>query len=94
MSKSNRRTFLKAAGAATGAAFVGAVPGVAEAAEAHTRELVHEPTRLPQEPLVAVVRDARRSEVTIVSGLHETTYRDRALVKSLLEAAKSRGGVA
>ena len=94
MSKTNRRSFLKAAGAATGAAIVASVPGVAEAAGEHPRELVEEPSTLPKEPLVAVVRDARKSEVTIVSGLHKTTYRDRALVKRLLEAARSHGGAA
>jgi hypothetical protein len=93
MSKTNRRTFLKAAGAATGAAVIGTVPGVADAAS-ESRELVKEPSKLPQEPLVAIVRDARTSEVTIVSGHHRTTYRDRALVKRLLEAARSHGGVA
>jgi hypothetical protein len=94
MSKTNRRSFLKAAGAATGAAMIGSVPGVAEAASEPSRELVREPSKLPKEPLVAIVRDSRKSEVTIVSGLHRTTYRDRALVKRLLEAARSHGGVA
>jgi TAT (twin-arginine translocation) pathway-exported protein len=94
MSRTNRRTFLKAAGVATGAAIVGTVPGVAEAASEPSRELVKEPSRLPQEPLVAIVRDARKSEVTIVSGLHRATYRDRALVKRLLDVARSHGGVA
>jgi hypothetical protein len=92
MSKTNRRTFLKAAGAATGAAIVGTVPGVAEAAS-ESRELVQEPSKLPAEPLVAIVRNPRKSEVTIVAGLHEATYRDRALVKRLLDAARAKGEV-
>ena len=94
MSKTNRRTFLKGAGAAAGAAVIGTVPGIAEAASEPSRELVKEPSKLPQEPLVAIVRNARTSEVTIVSGQHRTTYRDRALVKRLLDAARSHGGVA
>jgi TAT (twin-arginine translocation) pathway-exported protein len=93
MSKTNRRTFLKAAGAATGAAIIGTVPAVAEAASEPSRELVEEPSKLLAEPVVAIVRDARKSEVTIVSGRRETTYRDRALVKRLLDAAKAHGGV-
>jgi hypothetical protein len=93
MSKTDRRTFLKAAGAATGAAVIGTVPGVADAATESSRELVQEPSKLPQEPLVAIVRDHRKSEVTIVSGLKETTYRDRTLVRRLLDAAKSHEGV-
>jgi hypothetical protein len=33
------------------------------------------------------VRDARRGEVTVLSGTTEKTYRDTALVKRLLAAA-------
>jgi translation initiation factor 1 (eIF-1/SUI1) len=93
MSKSDRRMFLKAAGAATGAAIIGTVPGVAEAAAEPSRELVKEPSKLQAKPIVAIVRDTRNSEVTIVSGLRETTYRDRALVKRLLAAARAHGEV-
>ena len=32
-------------------------------------------------------RDAKRGEVTVMSGTSETTYRDRALVKRLMDAA-------
>jgi TAT (twin-arginine translocation) pathway signal sequence len=88
MRKSSRRTFLKTAGVATGAAIVGSVPGVAGATEEPGSEVVGKPSRLPKQPIVAVVRDARTGEVTIHSGLRETTYRDPALVKRLLRAAK------
>ena len=44
-------------------------------------------TPTPPEPVVAYVRDAKSGEVTVVSGTSETTYRDRALVKRLLDAA-------
>jgi hypothetical protein len=36
---------------------------------------------------MAYVRDARRGEVTVMHGTSETTYRDRGLVKRLLDAA-------
>ena len=48
---------------------------------------------MPAEPLVAYVRDVERGEVTVVSGTHETTYRDKALVKRLVKAAGRPKGV-
>ena len=36
---------------------------------------------------MAIVRDAKRGEVTVMSGTNEVTVRDRALVKRLLKAA-------
>jgi hypothetical protein len=44
-------------------------------------------SRAPREPVIAYVRDAARGEVTVLSGTTETTYRDRALVQRLLDAA-------
>ena len=41
----------------------------------------------PAEPVTAFVRDARRSEVTVLFGQNETTYNDPVLVKRLLDAA-------
>ena len=41
----------------------------------------------PEEAVVAIVRDAKRGEVTVMSGEREVTYRDKALVKRLLKAA-------
>ena len=46
---------------------------------------------MPEEPLVAYVRDAERGEVTVTSGTTEHTYRDRALVQRLLRAARQEG---
>ena len=46
---------------------------------------------VPEEPLVAYVRDAKRGEVTVTSGTSERTYRDRALVQRLLRAAGKKG---
>ena len=43
---------------------------------------------LPAEPVMAFVRDAARGEITVMSGLRETTYRDPALAKRLLDAAR------
>ena len=101
MSTFSRRTFLKTAGTATGAALIGTLPGVAQASSETTPEVVASSSPIPKEPLVAILRDAGTSEVTIVSGLHETTYRDAALVKRLVKAAarhekreRGRGGVA
>jgi hypothetical protein len=37
--------------------------------------------------VVAYVRNAKRGEVTVMSGTREVTYRDPALVKRLLKAA-------
>ena len=83
-----RLSFLKAsAGAAAGAAAIG-VPAAVVASQDKAVEM--EPsTKTPPEPLMAYVRDAQRGEVTIVSGTTETTYRDRTLVKRLLDAAPS-----
>jgi hypothetical protein len=44
---------------------------------------------LPAEPVMAYVSDAKRGEVTVLSGLRETTYRDPALARRLLKAARS-----
>jgi hypothetical protein len=89
MSTFSRRSFLKTAGAAAGAAVIGVSP--AAAAHEQAPELVTDPSPLPGEPLVAYVRDAARGEVSVLSGLHETTYRDPALVKRLLRAAGHHG---
>jgi hypothetical protein len=95
MSKLTRRSFLKTAGVATGTALVSASPIAAAATPEHPAELVANPSALPHEPLVAVVRDAGASEVTVMHGTREVTYRDPMLVKRLLKHAapqKSRKG--
>ena len=88
MSTFSRRSFLKTAGVATGAALIGGVPAAAGAAGEHTPEIVVKPSPLPQEPLVAYVRDARKGEVTVVSGLRETTVRDPLLAKRIEQASR------
>src|ERR1700745_3580478 len=97
MGNLSRRSFLKGAGLATGAAIVGASPIAASAEIEEAPEVVASPSALPKEPLVAYVRDARKSEVTVLHGTEEVTYRDPALTKRLLKAAdrgKGRPGEA
>jgi len=90
MNKVSRLSFLKSAGAAAGVAALSASPAVAAAAEPGQVE-VDPSVPLPREPIVAVVRDAGRGEVTILAGKTEATYRDRLLAKRLLKAAKRKG---
>ena len=87
MSKFDRRSFLKTAGVATGVAVVGSVPAVAAAATEAQAEVVATPAPLPKEPLIAYVRDAKKGEVTVVSGLREITFRDPQLVRRIEKAA-------
>lgn len=96
MEKEDRRRFLTKAGAATGAAaFVGIPalgrPVLSEHPVVHdgSTEIVDAPGALAPEPIVVYVRDARRGEVTVLHGTNEITYRDRALVRRLLKAAKA-----
>lgn len=82
-----RLSFLKAsAGAAAGAAAIGVPAAVALSGE-KSGVPVEPSAATPREPVVAYVRDADRGEVTVVSGTSEATYRDRGLVKRLLDAA-------
>jgi hypothetical protein len=88
------------AGAAAGAAVILATPKVAavaiDAATPSAPAASPEPapvaitpsSKAPGEPITAFVRDAERGEVTVMSGQQETTYRDPALVKRLLKAAR------
>jgi hypothetical protein len=88
MERLSRRSFVKIAGAATGAAALAAAPPIARAAVGEEGAQRTDPTaRVPEEPVVAYVRDAKRGEVTVTSGTAEHTYRDRVLVKRLLRAA-------
>lgn len=91
-----RRQFLQGAGAAAGAAAILAGPKVAQIAldgsvgggAVEPKRVVTKPSGPPpREPVTAFVRDSARGEVTVMSGKQETTYRDPALVKRLLDAA-------
>ncbi|HUZ85213.1 MAG TPA: hypothetical protein VMU66_10995 [Gaiellales bacterium] len=88
-----RLSFIKSsAGLLAGAASVAVPAAVANAAEPRAVE-VHPSGGTEREPVVAWVRNAKRGEVTVVSGMSEKTYRDPALVKRLLAAApKQRKG--
>jgi anaerobic selenocysteine-containing dehydrogenase len=87
MDKLSRRSFMKVAGAATGAAALAAAPPLARAAMEPEAEQIDPTARLPHEPVVAYVRDAARGEITVLAGTREATYRDKTLVKRLLKAA-------
>jgi hypothetical protein len=94
----SRRAFLQGtAGAAAGAAVIIATPKVAAVALEHPSSGVAPEAKpvaisrsgsAPREPITAYVRDAERGEVTVLSGQQETTYRDPALVKRMLDAAR------
>jgi hypothetical protein len=47
---------------------------------------------IPSEPVVAIIRDAKLGEVTVLSGKTEKTYRDKVLVQRLLKAAGQNHG--
>jgi hypothetical protein len=80
------------AGVATTVAVTAVAPAAAAAAAAHNETpatlLSNPSTPIDDEPVVAYVHNASRSEVTVISGEVEHTYRDPALAKRLLSAAK------
>jgi hypothetical protein len=90
----DRRTFLQtSAGAAAGVAAAAGGPALAVAALGGTAATAaaaetKSKSKPPAEPVMAYVRDAKRGEVTVLSGMHETTYHDPALAKRLLDAAR------
>ena len=86
MNTISRRSFLKTAGAATGAAAISASPAVAAAIQPGALE-TSPSGPLPHEPIVAVIRNAELGEVTVLSGRTEKTYTDKVLVRRLLKAA-------
>jgi hypothetical protein len=88
-----RLSFLKSsAGVAAGAAMIAVPSAVAQAAEEKGGVPVTPSSPNPREPVMAYVRDAARGEVTVMSGTHEKTYRDRALAKRLMAAAPEKNG--
>ena len=93
MERLSRRSFMKIAGAATGAAAIAAAPPIARAAIGDGAEEIEATTDVAHEPVVAYVRDVERGEVTVSSGTTERTYRDRALVKKLMRAAGGKGTI-
>lgn len=91
----NRRSFLQSSGGVATGLAVTMVPGAAvalgspAAASAKPAERIHATGDLPSEPVMAYVHNAKRGEVTVLSGTHERTYRDPALAKRLLDAANA-----
>jgi TAT (twin-arginine translocation) pathway signal sequence len=85
MNTVSRRSFLKTAGVATGAAAISASPAAAAMQPGAIETTPSGP--LPHEPIVAIIRDAGLGEVTVLSGRTEKTYRDKVLVRRLLKAA-------
>ncbi len=86
MNTVSRRSFLKTAGVATGAAAIAASPAAATAIQPSAIETMPSGP-LPHEPIVAIIRNADLGEVTVLSGRTEKTYRDKVLVRRLLKAA-------
>jgi hypothetical protein len=92
----SRRAFLQGtAGAAAGAVAVLAAPKVATVLDAaasgsaEPKAVVTAPSGpAPREPVTAYVHNATRGEVTVMAGTKETTYKDPALVKRLLDASR------
>ena len=91
MERLSRASFVKIAGAATGAAAIAAAPSIARNALGDGATEIDATTDVGHEPVVAYVRDAERGEVTVASGTTEHTYRDRALVQKLMRAAGGKG---
>ena len=92
MERLSRRSFMKIAGGAAGAAALAAAPPIARAAVGEeVAQPTHPKSRVPEEPLVAYVRDAERGEVTVAAGTTEHTYQDKTLVKRLLRASGRKG---
>ncbi len=90
MKSVSRRSFLKTAGVAAGAAAISASPaGAAVNADPGAIEMA--PTMpIPAEPVIAIVRDVELGEVTVLVGTSETTYRDVQLARRLLKAAQHK----
>lgn len=87
MENLSRRKLLASAGVATGAAAIAVAPGAAAALD---QPKVTDPSGPPpEETVIAYIRDAKRGEVTVLSGTRETTYRDPTLVKRMLKAARA-----
>jgi hypothetical protein len=91
----DRRSFLMAsAGAAAGVAVVVGGPRLATAALHGADNTVPLGAAVkpsgppPAETVMAYIRDAEKGEVTVLSGTSETTYRDPALTRRMLDAAR------
>ena len=85
--KSSAGAAAGAVGLATGPRLASAVLSAPTSTEA-ARVITKPSGPPPRETVMAYVRNAERSEVTVLSGTRETTYRDPVLVKQLLDAGR------
>lgn len=88
----NRRAFLRNSSVAAGGVAVTVMtPAAVVALEgtAAASPVDGSSGPLPAEPVMAYVSDPARGEVTVLSGLNETTYRDPVLARRLLKAASA-----
>jgi hypothetical protein len=86
MKSVSRRSFLKTAGVAAGAAAVAAAPASAMTDPAIIPITPTAP--VSREPVIAIVRDGGLGEVTVLSGTTERTVKDRQLATRLLKVAR------
>jgi hypothetical protein len=95
---SSRRSFLRTSGGIMTGIAVTVLPSGAVALASTTRSSAKEEPAgqrvdpsgdVPHETVMAYVHDADKGVVTVVSGTGEKTYRDPALAKRLLDAARS-----
>jgi hypothetical protein len=85
MAKVTRRAFISTAGAVTGAAALAAAgPGLVGAAERLGSAAGGD---LPDEPVVAYVRNPKAGGLAVMVGDREVAVKDRGLVQRIVKAA-------
>ncbi len=80
----SRRTFIMTS---AGAATVVGVPAAVALTDKKQPVLTEPSAPPPREPVMALIRNAERGEITVMSGTAEATYRDPELVKRLMAIA-------
>lgn len=83
MTERSRRTFLKTASVAVASAGAALTPGLTAQASAAPAPA----GPLPDQPLIAYVKDHKTGEIAVTVGEHEVTYRDRDLTARLARIA-------
>lgn len=93
----NRRSFLQTSGGMAAGVAVTVVPSAAlvlaapaSAEESGLGKRVDPDGDVPEDTVMAYVRDVQKGHVTIVAGTHEMTYRDPVLTKRLVDAARAQ----
>jgi hypothetical protein len=85
MTELTRRAFVaRSAGTAAGMTAIGALVTDQAQADGHA----HPVADAHRHPVVAYVRDARKGEVSLMSGDREVTVRDRKLAAQITRAAR------